>query len=193
MRSWLREDENAVYVEAETLDERIENLTAMEDWLYEDGASANHTVYEEKHKELAKEFAKLEDRKGWFEQQDEFKNSTYGALDAYMDKVAKLSESKPWITSEELKDVIDKVDEIRKWFDNLLEKQEAAPKHKDPLIKASDVLGKIEKLKKLYAKVSKKKKPKPPKEEKKEEEKEEFNDGDDEPKKEEAEKKDAQA
>ena len=67
MRSWLREDENAVYVEAETLDERIENLTAMEDWLYEDGASANHTVYDEKHKELAKEFAKLEDRKGWFE------------------------------------------------------------------------------------------------------------------------------
>lgn len=34
-----------------------------------------------------------------------------------MDKVGKLSETKPWITDEELKDVVDKVDEIRKWFE----------------------------------------------------------------------------
>jgi len=129
MRSWLREDENAVYVEADTLEERIDNLTALEDWLYEDGSSANHTVYQDKHKDLAKEFEKLEIRKGWFEQQDEFKNNTMTALDAYLEKVGKLSESKPWITDEELKDVVDKVDEIRKWFEALLEKQEAAPKH----------------------------------------------------------------
>jgi len=49
-RSWLREDENAEFVEADTLEERIENLTAQEDWLYEDGASANYSVYEEKYK-----------------------------------------------------------------------------------------------------------------------------------------------
>ena len=179
MRSWLREDENAVYVEAETLEERIDNLTALEDWLYEDGASANYSVYEDKYKELAKEFGKFETRKGWYEQQDEFKNNTLTALDLYLDKVAKLSETKPWITNEELKDVIDKVDEIRKWFEGLLEKQESAPKHQDPLVKAADVLTKLEKLKKLYTKVSKKKKPKPPKEEKpkEEEEKEDFNDG----------------
>lgn len=178
MRSWLREDENVVYVEADTLEERIDNLTALEDWLYEDGASANHTVYQDKHKDLSKQFEKLENRKGWFEQQDEFKNNTITALDTYLEKVSKLSESKPWITDEELKDVVDKVDEIRKWFEALVEKQEAAAKHKDPLVKASDVMAKLEKLKKLYTKVSKKKKPKPPKEEKpKEEEKEDFNDG----------------
>jgi len=178
MRSWLREDENVVYVEADTLEERIDNLTALEDWLYEDGASANHTVYQDKHRDLSKQFEKLENRKGWFEQQDEFKNNTITALDTYLEKVSKLSESKPWITDEELKDVVDKVDEIRKWFEALVEKQEAAAKHKDPLVKASDVMAKLEKLKKLYTKVSKKKKPKPPKEEKpKEEEKEDFNDG----------------
>ena len=68
-------------------------------------------------------------------------------MDAYLEKVAKLSETKPWITDEELKDVVDKVDEIRKWFEALLEKQESAPKHKDPLVKASDVLSKLEKPK----------------------------------------------
>lgn len=89
-----------------------------------------------------------------------------------------MSETKPWITDDELKDVSDKVAEIRTWFDAEIEKQEAQPKHTDPIVKASDVMGKIEKLKKLYTKVSKKKKPKPPKEEKpKDEEKEEFDDG----------------
>lgn len=52
LRDWLREEENAVYVEESTIEERIANLTAMEDWLYDEGANANHTVYEEKHKEL---------------------------------------------------------------------------------------------------------------------------------------------
>lgn len=45
MRSWLREDENAAYVKEDLIEEKIENLTAMEDWLYEDGADANYTVY----------------------------------------------------------------------------------------------------------------------------------------------------
>lgn len=178
MRDWLREEENAVYVEAASLEAWTTNLTEMEDWLYEDGADANFTVYEGKHKDLSKEFEKLDNRKGWYEQQAEFKQATIEALDTYLEKIAKLSETKPWITNDELKDVTDKVEEIRTWFDALIEKQEAAPKHADPLVKASEVMGKIEKLKKLYTKVSKKKKPKPPKEEKpKEEEKEDFADG----------------
>jgi len=115
---------------------------------------------------LQQEFSKLENRKGWYEQQDEFKKATFEALDLYVDKVGKLSETKPWLTDEELKDVTDKIDEIRKWFEGQIEKQEGQPKHADPVVKAADVMGKIEKLKKLYTKVSKKKKPKPPKDEK---------------------------
>lgn len=126
---------------------------------------------------MQSEFEKIDNRKAWFEQQEEFKRATVEALDTYVEKVTKLSETKPWITDDELKDVTDKVDEIRKWFDALIEKQEAKPKHEDPIVKAGEVMGKIEKLKKLYTKVSKKKKPKPPKEEKKEEEKEDFADG----------------
>lgn len=117
MREWLRDDDNAVYVEESSRDERLTQLTELEDWLYEDGASANFSVYEGKHKELQQEYSKLENRKGWYEQQDEFKKATIEALDTYVEKVAKLSETKPWLTEDELKDVTDKVDEIRKWFD----------------------------------------------------------------------------
>jgi hypothetical protein len=122
LRDWYRDEDNAPYVEESSVEERIEKLTEQEDWLYEDGADANYTVYEEKHKELQKEFDKLDNRKAWYEQQDEFKRATVEALDTYVEKVAKLTETKPWITDDEVKDVTDKVDEIRKWFDNLIEK-----------------------------------------------------------------------
>lgn len=45
MREWLREDDNADFVEESVREERIEKLAEMEDWLYEDGADANYTVY----------------------------------------------------------------------------------------------------------------------------------------------------
>ena len=68
VRDWLRDDDNAVYVEDAVREEMQANLTEMEDWLYEDGASANYSVYEGKHKELSQEYAKLDNRKGWYEQ-----------------------------------------------------------------------------------------------------------------------------
>lgn len=122
LRDWYRDEDNSPYVEETAIEGRIEKLTELEDWLYEDGADANYTVYEEKHKELQKEFESLDNRKAWFEQQEEFKRATVEALDTYVEKVTKLSETKPWITDDELKDVTDKVDEIRKWFDALIEK-----------------------------------------------------------------------
>ena len=52
MREWPRDDDNAAYVEESNREERLTQLTELEDWLYEDGASANFSVYEGKHKEL---------------------------------------------------------------------------------------------------------------------------------------------
>lgn len=67
VRDWLRDEDNAVYVEEVAREQMQANLTDMEDWLYEDGASANYSVYEAKHKELQKEYEKLDNRKGWYE------------------------------------------------------------------------------------------------------------------------------
>jgi len=49
-------------------------------------------------------------------------------MEGYVEKVEKLTETKPWITNEELKDVTDKIEDTKKWFDALLEKQEKLPK-----------------------------------------------------------------
>ena len=180
MREWLREEDNEAYVEEEQRTKWLEDLAEMEDQLYEaEGQNANHTVYEKKHSTLRKAFDQFTERKDWYEQQAEFRTGIEKTLEGYVEKVEKLSETKPWITNEELKDVTAKIDDTKKWFDALLEKQEKLPKTADPIVNLRDVLAKLEKLKKLYTKVAKKKKPKPPKEDKpkKDEEVEDFADG----------------
>ena len=59
LRDWLREDENAPYVEEGESSAYIERLTELEDWLYEDGADANYTIYEDKAKNMTKDFDKV--------------------------------------------------------------------------------------------------------------------------------------
>jgi len=180
MREWLREDENEAYVEEEQRTKWLEDLAEMEDQLYEaEGQNANHTVYEKKHSALRKAFDQFSERKDWYEQQAEFRTGIEKTLEAYVEKVEKLSETKPWISNEQLKDVTDKIEETRKWFNVILEKQEKLPKTADPIVNLRDVMAKLEKLKKLYTKVAKTKKPKPPKEDKpkKDEDAEDFADG----------------
>lgn len=45
MREWLREEENEPYVQESQRESYIEQLNELEDWLYDDGADANYTVY----------------------------------------------------------------------------------------------------------------------------------------------------
>ena len=46
LRDWLREDDYAPYVEEVQREKLIEYLGEQEDWLYDDGANQNHSVYE---------------------------------------------------------------------------------------------------------------------------------------------------
>ena len=45
LREWLREDENAPYVQEALKESRIEQLSEQEDWLYDEGSALNYTVY----------------------------------------------------------------------------------------------------------------------------------------------------
>jgi hypothetical protein len=46
LRDWLRDEDNEQYVQESVREAEMENLSELEDWLYEDGASANYTVYD---------------------------------------------------------------------------------------------------------------------------------------------------
>lgn len=65
MREWLREDDNEKYVEEEERNAYVEKLNDWEDWLYEDGANQNASVYSGMHKNMSRDFDKYTGRKEW--------------------------------------------------------------------------------------------------------------------------------
>jgi molecular chaperone DnaK (HSP70) len=59
LKDWLREEENWPFVKADVKDTYLEQLTEMEDWLYEDGSDQNYTVYGDKAKNLTRDYNKF--------------------------------------------------------------------------------------------------------------------------------------
>lgn len=98
-------------------------------------------------------------------------------LRGWKDAVPEILAKKPWITAEEGKDLSDKIEELRTWFDDKIEEQAKAGLATDPVITADLITQKVEKVSKLFKKVSEKKKPreKKSKDSKKEEQNENRN------------------
>lgn len=178
-RGWLREDENEAYVEEAQRESWIEKLNEMEDWLYEDGSDANHTVYRKKREELDKDFGVYQKRESFHREQDKTVDASTKVLTKIVEKVAEMAEKKPWIAEAARKDILDRVAEVRNWMEDELAKQAALKKHEDPVFSIALLADKMKKLQKLFKKVSQQPKPKEKKPEKKEEEKEEFAEGED--------------
>lgn len=67
---------------------------------------------------------------------------------------------KPWIGAEEGKDLADKIEELRTWLDNKIEEQAKLGLAAEPVLTADVVQQKVQKVGKLFKKVTDKKKPK---------------------------------
>ena len=162
-REWLREDENFPYVTEDIREAQIERLTEQEDWLYEDGASANYTTYNNLAKNLSAELKTYLSRKEEHALRETVAATADKGLEAYEAKVEELKTAKPWVTEEERQDVTDKIAEIKAWMQEQLEAQSKLELSEDPIFKSEEAVKKLKQLKKLYGKVNGKSKPKPPK------------------------------
>lgn len=168
-REWLREEENFPYVKEEEREKKIEELNNHEDWLYEDGSSANFTTFQNMHRDLKKGYDKYNKRKEEHEARKQLEEGSEKFFAEYEEKTRDLAETKTWITKEERQDVLDKITEVKEWLKKEIDEQNKKELFEDSSFKLEDVTKKMNQLKKLFTKVSSKKKPKPPKEEKKEE------------------------
>lgn len=121
-RSWLREDENEEYVQEEQRESWIEKLNEMEDWLYEDGSNGNHTMFRKKRDDLQSEFKVFQKRESFDKEKEKTVEASKKVLTKIIDKVAELADKKPWIVEEEKKDILDKIEEIKTWMNEELEK-----------------------------------------------------------------------
>uniref|UniRef100_A0A7S3IIG3 Uncharacterized protein n=1 Tax=Strombidium inclinatum TaxID=197538 RepID=A0A7S3IIG3_9SPIT len=173
LREWLREEENFPYVSETIREQRIEELTEQEDWLYDDGANQPHTVYEKKYGELNKELTKYKKRQEEDEKRGEFLEKLNKKVSTMKSRSGEWAQDKPWVSQNETDDVTAKITDFEQWLGDLVEKQEKLGKDEDPVLKTNEVLVKMKAVKKFFDKVNGKKAPpppKPPKNETKEEE-----------------------
>jgi len=134
-----------------------------EEWMFDEGYTADLKTYDEKYVELS-----TPAEKAFFRMAEH--STRPKAIDALSAKLSKIEElMKKWettmehITEEERTEVLDKVDEVRTWIEEKVGEQEKADVAGDPVFTSDEVPGQTKRIESIVAKLMKKPKPKPEK------------------------------
>lgn len=155
----------AELIEQVTQPEQVEQLQSKleetEEWLYDDGEKVDAAEYNKKVKDLDKDLsailfrvAELKEFPIAINTAEEYAFSTRELMTEWID-------SKPQVTDEERKDVLEKVEELEAWLVSSQKKQKDTKVYETPVVTSSDVNKKVQGVKKLVATLSKKPKPAP--------------------------------
>ncbi|KAL7472426.1 hypothetical protein ACHAXS_012758 [Conticribra weissflogii] len=169
IRNKLIDDEETInkISSEEQRDALRQSAEDAEEWMFDDGYTADLATYKAKYEELSTPAEKVFFRASELEARPK----AIEALKAKLEKVESLM--KKWettmthITEEERQEVLDKVADVRKWIDEKVEEQEKADQTTDPVFTSEEVPGQTKKIESIVSRLMKKPKPKP--EEKKEE------------------------
>jgi hypothetical protein len=86
--------------------------------------------------------------------------ATFKGLDDWRNSIDDATKGKPWISEEEKKDLLDKIDETRDWLIEKVQGQSSKGLDEEPSFTISQVETKVKNVSKLYKKVTTKKQPK---------------------------------
>merc|ERR1711966_193118 len=132
-----------------------------EEWMFDDGYTADLATVEAKYDELSGPAIKVFFRAAELTARPK-------AVEALTDKLTKIEElMKKWettmthITEEERTEVLDKVKEVRAWVEEQTTLQEATDASEDPVFTSAEVPGQTKRIESLVSRLLKKK-PKPP-------------------------------
>lgn len=103
---------------------------------------------------------KFKNRKHEHKSRQESVAGVWAVLDAMRDKLPEIEEKKPWIPEAELNDVREKVADYRLWLETKLVEQEEVGLQADAVFTEKEMSDKMDKVAKLYRKVTEKKQPK---------------------------------
>lgn len=175
-KDFLYDDENEVYESAAQIEALLEACTEARDWLDDAGPEVGYKTFQTKTYELQSKYSKLKTRKSEHKMREEYLEAIFARLQTMKEEMPKALENKPWISEDEHKDVNDKIEEAVSWLNEKVEAQNDVGLSGDPAFSMDSVQPKIEKVTKLFKKVTGKKKPKEKKsKEAKTEKKEEDN------------------
>ncbi|KAK6741049.1 hypothetical protein RB195_009106 [Necator americanus] len=140
-------------------------LSAVEEWLYDEGEDAEKPVYEQRLGELKKlgdpiveRYREAEARKPAF---DAFDRSIIRVRKAYEDYVAG-GEAHAHIDSADMEKVINAIEEKKRWLDDARHRQERRSKTEPPVVFANEIAQKQQAFEAIVMPILNKKKPAPP-------------------------------
>lgn len=139
-----------------------------EDWLYDEGYSADLATMEDKYAELSVPFEFVMLRVSEMTARPAAMEALKKKLVDVEQLMVKWAEDRPQVTEEERVSVLEKVEEVRKWIVDMEEAQSKKQPHEDPAFFSEDVPKQTSSIEALVLKLSKRPKPKPPKPEKNE-------------------------
>mmetsp|Transcript_24177 Transcript_24177/g.56977 ORF Transcript_24177/g.56977 Transcript_24177/m.56977 type:complete len:934 (-) Transcript_24177:73-2874(-) len=163
----LDNEENIAKISREEQREELMNLSRdAEDWLFDEGDTADLETIQAKYDELAVPAEKV-----WFRLNEMTERPA--AVKALNERLTEIEEKfSLWVTNlthiteEEKSDVYSKIEDARKWLSDKVDAQAEKDGHEDPVFTSEEVPLQTKPIQKLIAKLSKKPKPKPPKVEK---------------------------
>uniref|UniRef100_S4REL5 Hypoxia up-regulated protein 1 n=1 Tax=Petromyzon marinus TaxID=7757 RepID=S4REL5_PETMA len=153
LRDWINEEENMPFVGAAKVEEIQEILREAENWLEEDG-------YNAKYIEINGKFSSLKMRKEEYGLRDQAVDNAKSKLQKLLDKIDDWTTKKAWITTDQKKDVIDKIKEVLAWLEDVVEKQKGIALDEDPAFKVSEIDNKLKRANQLFDRVNSTPKPK---------------------------------
>lgn len=155
-----------------------EKLTAMGNWLDEDGWEASTEVLTEKMGELtAVGDAAFYRMKQALDRPDAIKKAR-AVVRLAEESVLNLTKKMSWLNESHTQIVTNKTDHFTEWLDNVTTQQDEAPKHEDPVFSVEDVYRKFPAIEEAIKKLARVPKPLPPKKEKTSKDKKDKNETD---------------
>lgn len=138
-------------------------MTAMEDWLYEDGENAQKSEYKKKLAELKKIGDPVEFRNNQHSRRDEHLANLQKEIDVWENLAATKEEKYAHITEEDRTKVKDEAAKFTKWIADEIKKQEKLALYEDPSLTTKILDNKKYEINKFAKAIMMKAKPAPPK------------------------------
>eukprot|EP00413_Alexandrium_margalefii_P027721 CAMPEP_0204567410 /NCGR_PEP_ID=MMETSP0661-20131031/36587_1 /ASSEMBLY_ACC=CAM_ASM_000606 /TAXON_ID=109239 /ORGANISM="Alexandrium margalefi, Strain AMGDE01CS-322" /LENGTH=835 /DNA_ID=CAMNT_0051575331 /DNA_START=61 /DNA_END=2568 /DNA_ORIENTATION=+ len=156
------------FIASSDRDSFISQLTAMEDWLY-DEENPTKVMYIDKLEELKKVGGPVQWRFKESTIRAEWISALSGTISNYKAAAQEPGEKYGHISPDKLSKIVKECETIAKWLEEAQAKQATTPKHEKPALLCADMEKKNQELAKFADDILKEPKPKPAKEEKKEE------------------------
>ncbi|CEL94101.1 unnamed protein product [Vitrella brassicaformis CCMP3155] len=136
-------------------------LMDYEEWLYEDGFSAERAEFTKRLKELQDEMEPMVERANEHENRPKAVELVAQTLNITRLQVDKIHKDKPWISVNKTNELLNATTDLSSWFADKQDKQKAIPDHEAPAFTYVEVTARVMKILNKLEQIQRIPKPKP--------------------------------